>query len=738
MKNKLMVILFVIVSICMGCFTIMFKYNDSNKWDRLFLDNTITLTISDKIKIDDEMLYEVVKPLAQKYSANLYKSTIVTEEVTKKYVGIYLTYDEYHPYQVKGSDITLTLMEKEAYISTSINEDDRQIGQIKDVFDDNHVVVGTMDYYLNMFNLTNNLQVRFKDINNGTLFFTELADQLGLDDDDITTTAIHMNNGNTLNTMMIGIIIISLFCFTITLFYNTCSDSKRIGVLKLMGYDKSYIFQKLLEPIYKTVLITTWLELGLMFLVIKNTNITFWIEILKNVFILYTIVLTLSSISYFIVSRFTLSEVLKGNYGKNLIEKLNNFLRIIILLCCFVFSGILFSNISRAQNFREVIASWIDYQDFAVPINLNVSDPMELINSDNNEYLRKAQKTLFDQGCFYVYNTHYQTQNLGINGKNILDISESEDIEVEEFNPNIDFNLSTININYLNTLGLKDMQGNDILVDQVSNQRVILLPNSKVEENNYEYIMKVYMTGYNQMPENYELKFAVYDDTQNNKFFSFNMDMNEDGKYNIYSPIFNIITVENMQDVEVRDILATDINSRLKIPLNNRTLEEVNNELKEIFNQSIGMTVGNLSQPFMDQIEMINMTLKFNTPILVLVLIIYVMITVQSVKLYIKNNLKTIGIKKLNGFSLVRSMKSYIIKYIIIDIMLSIAYLITVYNYLTPTMMDQFHNIVGNPLVYLFFIPMIAVDIGFLIFNIKIVEKRSLNSLIKGDYYGNN
>ena len=722
----------------MGCFAIMFKYNDSNKWDRLFLDNTITLTISDKIKIDDEMLYEVVKPLAQKYSANLYKSTIVTEEVTKKYVGIYLTYDEYHPYQVKGSDITLTLMEKEAYISTSSNEDDRQIGQIKDVFDDNHVVVGTMDYYLNMFNLTNNLQVRFKDINNGTLFFTELADQLGLDDDDITTTAIHMNNGNTLNTMMIGIIIISLFCFTITLFYNTCSDSKRIGVLKLMGYDKSYIFQKLLEPIYKTVLITTWLELGLMFLVIKNTNITFWIEILKNVFILYTIVLTLSSISYFIVSRFTLSEVLKGNYGKNLIEKLNNFLRIIILLCCFVFSGILFSNISRAQNFREVIASWIDYQDFAVPINLNVSDPMELINSDNNEYLRKAQKTLFDQGCFYVYNTHYQTQNLGINGKNILDISESEDIEVEEFNPNIDFNLSTININYLNTLGLKDMQGNDILVDQVSNQRVILLPNSKVEENNYEYILKVYMTGYNQMPENYELKFIVYDDTQNNKFFSFNMDMNEDGKYNIYSPIFDIITVENMQDVEVRDILATDINSRLKIPLNNRTLEEVNNELKEIFNQSIGMTVGNLSQPFMDQIEMINITLKFNTPILVLVLIIYIIITVQSVKLYIKNNLKTIGIKKLNGFSLVQSMKSYIIKYIIIDIMLSIAYLITVYNYLTPTMMDQFHNIVGNPLVYLFFIPMIAVDIGFLIFNIKIVEKRSLNSLIKGDYYGNN
>ncbi len=738
MKNKLMVILFVIVSICMGCFTIMFKYNDSNKWDKLFLDNTVNLTISDKIKIDDEMLYEVVQPLAQKYSANLYKSTIVTEGVTKKYIGVYLTYDEYHPYQVRGNDITLTSMEKEAYISTSINEDDRQIGQIKDVFDDNHVVVGTMDYYLNTFNLNNNLQVRFKDINNEKLFFTELTNQLGLNDDDITTTAIHMNNGNTLNIMMIIIIIISLFCFTIVVFYNTCSDSKRIGVLKLMGYDKSYIFKKLLEPIYKTVLITTWLELGLMFLVIKNTNITFWIEMLKNVFLLYTVVLILSSISYFIVSRFTLSEVLKGNYGKNLIEKLNNFLRVIILICCFVFSGILFSNISRAHSFREVIASWIDYQDFAVPINLNVSDPFELVNPDNNEYLKKAQEILFDQGCFYVHNRRCETQNIYGNEKNIFDISESDDIEVEEFNPNIDFNLSTININYLNTLGLKDMQGNDILVDQVSNQRVILLPNSKVDENNYEYILKVYMTGYNQMPENYELKFIVYNDTQNNKFFSFNMDMNEDGKYNIYSPIFDIITVENMRDVEVRDILATDINSRLKIPLNNRTLEEVNNELKEIFNQSIGMTVGNLSQPFMDRIEMINITLKFNTPILVLVLIIYVMITIQSVKLYIKNNLKTIGIKKLNGFSLVRSMKSYIIKYIIIDIMLSIAYLITVYNYLTPTMMDQFHNIVGNPLVYLFFIPMIAVDIGFLIFNIKIVEKRSLNSLIKGDYYGNN
>lgn len=738
MKNKLMVIVFVIISICMSCFAIIFKYNDSNKWDKLFLDNTITLTISDRIKIDDEILYEAVKPLAQKYSANLYKNTTVTEGVTKKYVGVYLTYDEYHPYQVRGNDITLTSMERDAYISTSINKDDRQIGQIKDIFDDNPIVVGTMDYYLNTFNFNNNLQVRFKDIKNARLFFTELTEQLGLSEEDIASTPVHINNTNTLNTMMIIIIIICLFCFTIVVFYNTCEDSKRIGVLKLIGYDKSYIFEKLLEPIYKTVLITTWLELGLMFLVIKNTNITFWIEMLKNVFLLYTVILILSSISYFIVSRFTLSEVLKGNYGKNLIEKLNNFLRVIILLCCFVFCGILFSNISRAQNFREVIASWIDYQDFAIPINSNVNNPLAFTNSDNVEDLKKAQETLFDQGCFYVYNTHYQTQNLGINGKNILDISESEDIEVEELNPNIDFNLSTINISYLNTLGLKDMQGNNIIVDEVRNQRVILLPNSKVEENNYEYILKVYMIGYNQMPENYELKFVVYDDSQNNKFFSFNMDMNEDGKYNIYSPIFNIITIENMLDVEVRDILATDINSRLKIPLNNRTLEEVNNELKEIFNQSIGITVGNLSQPFTDQIEMINIALKFNTPILVLVLIIYVMTTVQSVKLYIKNNLKTIGVKKLNGFSLVQSMKSYIIKYIIIDIMLSIAYLITVYNYLTPTMMDQFHNITGNPLVYLFFIPMIAVDIGFLIFNIKIVEKRSLNSLIKGDYYGNN
>ena len=738
MKNKLMVIIWIIISICMGCFVIMFKYNDTNKWDELFLDNTVTLTISDKIKIDDEMLYEVIKPLAQKYSANLYKSTTVTEGVTKKYVGVYLTYDEYHPYQVKGNDITFISMGKEAYISTSVNKDNRQIGQIKDVFDDNRVVVGTMDYYLSMFNLNNNFQVRFKDINDGKLFFNELANQLGVNGEDITSIPVHINSTNTLNIMMTGIIIISLFCFTIILFYNTCSNSKRIGVLKLMGYDKSYIFQKLLEPIYKTVLITTWLELGLMFLIIKNTNITFWIEMLKNVFLLYVVFLALSFISYFIVSRFTLSEVLKGNYGKTLIEKLNNFLRIIILICCFVFSGILFSNISRAQNFREVIASWIDYQDFAVPVNLNVINPLALTNSDNVEVLKKAQETLFDQGCFYVYNTHYQTQNLRLNGKNILDISESEDIEVEALNPNIDFNLSTININYLNTLGLKDMHGNDITVDKVSNQRVILLPNSKMDENNYEYILKVYMLGYNQIPENYELKFIVYDDTQSNKFFSFNMDMNEDGKYNIYSPIFNIITVENMQNVEVGDILATDINSRLKIPLNNRTIEEVNNELKRIFNQSISMTVGNLSQPFMDQIERINATLKFNTPILILVLIIYVMITVQSVKLYIKNNLKTIGIKKLNGFSLVQSMKSYIIKYIIIDIILSFAYLITVYNYLTPTMMDQFHNIMGNPLVYLFFIPMIAADIGFLVFNIKVVEKRSLNSLIKGDYYGNN
>lgn len=43
MKSKLIVTIFLIISICMGCFTIMFKYNDSNKWDELFLNYTKTL-----------------------------------------------------------------------------------------------------------------------------------------------------------------------------------------------------------------------------------------------------------------------------------------------------------------------------------------------------------------------------------------------------------------------------------------------------------------------------------------------------------------------------------------------------------------------------------------------------------------------------------------------------------------------------------------------------------------------
>ena len=153
---------------------------------------------------------------------------------------------------------------------------------------------------------------------------------------------------------------------------------------------------------------------------------------------------------------------------------------------------------------------------------------------------------------------------------------------------------------------------------------------------------------------------------------------------------------------------------------------------------STTLNLGGLSQPFVSQIDMIDYTLQFYTPILVLLLIVYIIIVIQSTKLYIKNNLKTIAIKKLNGFTLVHSLKKYIIKTLLLDMVASIAFLVATYNFLTPSITDQFHLIKGSSYVYLAFIPLIIVDVLFLVGNIKLIEKKSLNNLLKGDHYGNN
>lgn len=489
-------------------------------------------------------------------------------------------------------------------------------------------------------------------------------------------------------------------------------------------------------PIYLTALLTTCFGLGVMIYCVKNADIHFWFNILKYIFFMFFSIITLSFVSYYILSKFTLIEILKGNYGKQLIEKFNYFLKIIILVSCFMFSGVIISQLSRVYEFRKVISSWVDYMDYAIPIDIKTTNFTALFETDEN-MLRGIHKDLFSNGSLYVYNSILETQNLFFNDESILEVERSDFLEVEEFNRDIKFNYSTINTNYLEILNLKDMNGEDIVFDDQTKDLIFLIPHSKVELQNYPYILKFYMgdaiVSEGKTFDDFNFKFIVYDDTMTNKFFSFDVNLNEDGKYNIFSPVFHVITSQNILDRYLTNILATSANSRLKIPLHHHTIEAANMNMESIFRDNLTehsttLVLGGLAQPFTSQIDMINYTLQFYTPILGLLLIVYIIIVIQSTKLYIKNNLKTIAIKKLNGYTLVQSLKKYMIRTLLLDTVASITFLVATYNYLTPSITDQFHLITGSLYVYLAFIPLIIVDFLFLVGNIKLIEKNLLTT----------
>lgn len=746
MKKKICIITFILVSICLGCFTFIQKNNDKLKWQKLYTDNTISITLVDTLGIDDEKLIEICKIIAVKYDANLYKILNTSEKGSTRIIASFITNDNYKPYQVVGNDLTTKTMNGEYFISTESSNNARQIGIIKDVFADDQVVIGTFDYFLKNYELNNNITIEFKDLNLANLFFDELAQSLNITRNEMTINLIHINENSPLNILAYSLVAVSLLTFCIIVFYYTCSNSKKIGVLKLNGFDKSYIFEKIMMPIYLTTLLTASFELGIMVFFVKNADMQFWFNILKYIFSMFFLIIALSFISYFILSKFTLIEILKGNYGKRLIEKFNYVLKIIILICCFMFSGVIISNLSRAYEFRKVISSWVNYKDYAIPIEIKTTNFTALFDTNENE-LRGIHKDLFSKGSLYIYNSILETQNFFFNDQSILEMEKNDFLEVEEFNRDIKFYYSTINTNYLKTLNLKDMNGEDIVFDDQNSDLIFLLPYSKVELQNFPYILKFHMADAiisdNKTFDDFNFKFIIYDDRVNNKFFSFNVNLNEDGKYNIFSPVFNVITSQNILNRYLTNIFATGTNSRLKIPLNNDTIEEANMNVESVFKgnlteHSTTLNLGGLSQPFVSQIDMIDYTLQFYTPILVLLLIVYIIIVIQSTKLYIKNNLKTIAIKKLNGFTLVHSLKKYIIKTLLLDIVASIAFLIATYNFLAPSITDQFHLIKGSSYVYLAFIPLIIVDFLFLVGNIKLIEKKSLNNLLKGDHYGNN
>lgn len=746
MKKKICIITFILVSICLGCFTFIQKNNDKLKWQKLYTDNTISITFVDTLRIEDEKLIEICKNIAVKYNANLYKILNTSEKGSTRVIASFITNDYYKPYQVVGNDLTTKTMNGEYFISTESSDSTRQIGIIKDVFADDQVIIGTFDYYLKNYELNNNITIEFKDLNLANHFFDELAQSLNITRNEMTINPIHINENSPLNILAFSLVAVSLLTFCIIVFYYTCYNSKKIGVLKLNGFDKNYIFEKIMMPIYLTALLTASFGLGIMAFFVKNADIQFWLNILKYIFSMFFLIISLSFISYFILSKFTLIEILKGNYGKRLIEKFNYVLKIIILICCFMFSGVIISNLSRAYEFRKVISSWVNYKDYAIPIEIKTTNFTALFDASEKE-LRGIHKDLFSKGSLYIYNSILETQNFFFNDQSILEVEKNDFLEVEEFNRDIKFYYSTINTNYIKTLNLKDMNGEDIIFDDRNSDLIFLLPYSKVELQNYPYILKFHMADAiisdGKTFDDFNFKFIIYDDRVNNKFFSFNINLNEDGKYNIFSPVFNVITSQNILNRYLTNIFATGTNSRLKIPLNNDTIEMANMNIESIFKSNLTehsttLNLGGLSQPFVSQIDMIDYTLQFYTPILVLLLIVYIIIVIQSTKLYIKNNLKTIAIKKLNGFTLVHSLKKYIIKTLLLDMVASIAFLVATYNFLTPSITDQFHLIKGSSYVYLAFIPLIIVDVLFLVGNIKLIEKKSLNNLLKGDHYGNN
>lgn len=243
MKKKICILTFILVSICLGCFTFIQKNSDKLKWQKLHTDNTFSVIFDDTLKIEDEELIEICKTMAIEYDANFYKILNTSEKGATRIIASFITNDHYHPYQVVGSDLTSQTMNEEYFISTERTNDSRQIGTIKDVFADDRVVIGTFDYFLRNYQLYNHITIEFKDLTLANFFFDELAKRLNIARDEITISPIHMNENNPLNLLAYSLVAISLLTFCIIVFYYTCFNSKKIGVLKLNGFDRGYILK---------------------------------------------------------------------------------------------------------------------------------------------------------------------------------------------------------------------------------------------------------------------------------------------------------------------------------------------------------------------------------------------------------------------------------------------------------------------------------------------------------------
>ena len=545
-----------------------------------------------------------------------------------------------------------------SFISTYQHNNENQIGYIRDLMGDHYYTYYLMDELIDSNSgLHGRYTVLYKNYEDYSRFILELNETLGYD---TSSDAIYLSSNfiKYIGFAIIGSLVFLLLFYFIFQIYAYYNQSKKIGCMKLLGYDNKKINQKMIRKNIYIYMISMMILLLLSVIFIPNISIKHILILLLLYLFIILITYLLSRLScYIIMKDFHIINILKKQNVSTYINYVSYKLKLVMLIILILFCVLAFQNVSvylkTTKQYREA-KQILEYGIFS---SFVIEDP--------------AYHDLDRQYQFYLDLLH--------------------DSELETFYAHFPilssdpFQYGNVDKNYLKkeNITVYDLNHNKVNIDNISGV-FFLFPKSRQNEINdfskyYEEDSKYYYETYSL---EYHFQAYLYDDMIVPTYHI------EEAPTKVKNFIIRVVDESirpNLHDSITVSLFGNGLNTGLKIKVKENTLDILGNYLEK--HEMTGLLTNNSFVSFKDyfseQIRLQQVLFLFLSIVIAIIILVYFLISFQITKLFLHSHKNRVVVKKILGFDN-EKIFSYIYKksfrHIIIAFTLSLLLLLLIHK----------------------------------------------------------
>lgn len=568
-----------------------------------------------------------------------------------------------------------------------------------------------------------------------------LASELNISEKDLTEQkAFTAQNDSFFIVASVLLAVICLLLFALFTSHYIIQHFKFYGTCKLLGYSNSMVWKSIFLPILFTQLFITCLVAAVFCRRIYQQEL-----MLIAGFGLATAAVTflISLIFYRTLQSYTISNLIKNKKPTKVFLVVNHAVRFVLLTAVCVFSFTCAAGISSLAQTYQTLQNWDQYGDRFAVFNskLTSRDQSELqqnIMTLEKKYI-KFYSLANQKGA--VYTAVSQVDPL----KTLLTSDEKGNAAYPDyfdktkvpagFNPY----LFTVNPNYLKEFPLRDCSGKLISVSENETKGIYILPDTYQSKNAemkniFSAIRKRAVKDSNdvsgvQQKLNTDITLFYY--PAGLRVFSFDTNVGSQSKYEISDCVFSVMTEKNALSSDKMDLNGKQVNSNLKIPLQNadagKTFQEYKPLLASCGLQNNMTALNSIKSVFEDQINQSRNGLRIYLVISLLLIALTCWISFETIRILIESKSKKLSTMKALGYKFMGKYGADLLPFLFLwAVQFGVAAVVYA-SQLAGTGI----KISGS--VYLGALPLFLVDIGILLLSVLHFDrKNAVNSMKEG------